>query len=266
MIILQPFRPRVLMDVHYGEWRSPSQSVPLDEVGNPTRQTRFRLTARLHDGHMVWRGWMDDRDDADAMLWAIATGTLGQQPALWRLPSPMWPGLDADVAYDFATVTFITSTSGSNQTHTIPSDWNSANNSIEVIASGAGACSRSAGGGYGGSAGGAYSKSANVSLTGGGSATFFLNSGGAGQAAGASIGNNGPDAWYNGTTLAGSSVGAKGGTGCNDKAGSTGGQQSGNTGGVGGTLNKGGRCNINEFWWRRRRGGRPQWRRRRRGY
>src|SRR5262245_34891235 len=44
---------------------------------------------------------------------------------------------------------FLTSPTGSNQTWTVPDDWNSANNSIEVIGAGGGGSSFSSGGGAG---------------------------------------------------------------------------------------------------------------------
>ncbi|HVV38844.1 MAG TPA: hypothetical protein VHD31_00785 [Candidatus Paceibacterota bacterium] len=58
---------------------------------------------------------------------------------------------------------------------TVPSDWNSSNNKIEVIGGGGGAASTGGGG-----AGGGYSKSLNVSLTPGASLAYSVGSGGAG--------------------------------------------------------------------------------------
>ena len=96
---------------------------------------KFRLRARLADGHLYWTGWFDDREDVDAFVYALATGTLGNEPELWRLPTPCWhPDFaDLDLTYDFANqVTFLTSPTGSNQTYNVPSDWNSSNNSNNV--------------------------------------------------------------------------------------------------------------------------------------
>lgn len=238
MIILsgcRSYRPKVLIPLDESHWRVPSQAQQKDCFGNETR-TLFRLTARLNDGHIVWRGWFEDRDDADAFLFSIVSGSLRYQRELWRLPTPAWhPGLGELLSYDFATVRFLTSTSSTNQTDTVPADWNSANNSIEVIASGAsGAYSAfiSTGSATGGG-GAAYSKQTNVTLTPSGSATFFLNSGPAGRSSEGN-GTAGPDAWYNGTTLAGSSVGAKGGS-----PGTTAGGGANNNGGLGGAAASG---------------------------
>jgi hypothetical protein len=137
---------------------------------------------------------------------------------------------------------FLTITSASNQTWTVPSDWNSSNNTVEVIAAGGGGEVVSGGPSYGGG-GGAYSKVTNVVLTPGGTATYRLSAGGAG----ANPGGAGPDAWFNGTTLAGSSVGAKGGSGGTTGAAGAGGVAASGigsikySGGTGGTsINRGG--------------------------
>ena len=84
---------------------------------------------------------------------------------------------------------------------TVPNDWNSLNNTIECIGGG-GAGSGSGGGG----GGGAYSKKNNLTLSPGASITYAVGSGGASTGAGG-------DTWFNGASLAASSVGANGGAG-----------------------------------------------------
>jgi len=212
---------------------APSQRKTLFGEAN---KTRFKITATLNDGYVVWRGWFDDRDDADAFLFAQATGSLINDRGLWDLPNDTWtpqhdfinvgwrPEFYPDISYEFATQRFLTSTSASNQTDTVPSDWNSSNNTIEVIASGAGGIPADGtyGGGVGGGGGG-YSKATNVSLTPGGSVTFFLQAGGA-------TSTSGSNCWYNGATIGASSVGATGGSA---------GTQSTGAGGAGGTVSVG---------------------------
>lgn len=157
-------KDKLLLPMGKSEWRTPSQAQYKDAAGNEN-QTRFRLTARLNDGHIVWRGWFDDRDDADAFLFALALGTLEQQPDLWRLPSPEWrPDIHPSLVYDFATVTFLVSTGAG--TYAKPVDWNNSNNYIECIGAG-GRALVSPQGGYatGGAGGGAYSKKNNVTLS-----------------------------------------------------------------------------------------------------
>lgn len=90
-------------------------------------------------------------------------------------------------------------------TWTVPSDWNSANNTIEVIGGGSG-------GGGGGGGGGAYSKITNATLTAGGSVTIQVGDGGA-------SGVSGEDTYLcnstsNCASIGGSAVivGAKGGS------------------------------------------------------
>src|ERR1035441_4898051 len=85
---------------------------------------------------------------------------------------------------------------------TVPSDWNSANNSIETIGAGG------LGGkdGRGGGGGGAYSKITNLSLTPGNSVTYQT-----GITSASWISNNSQlatkNTYFNGASLAGSSVG-----------------------------------------------------------
>src|SRR4029077_9490247 len=99
---------RILLPQRRLEWDQPSERPSAFCIPN---QVRFRLTARLNDGFIVWRGWFDDRDDADEFLWAMATGSLWRERELWRLPDPWWhPDLGEGVVYQFATVTFITNT------------------------------------------------------------------------------------------------------------------------------------------------------------
>lgn len=136
------------------DWDQPSERPSVKCIPN---QTRFRLTSYLDDGAISWRGWFDDREDADAFLWAMVTGSLEQEPALWRLPSPGWyPG--PIERYEFVTVTFLTNVAS--VVYSLPVDWSNTN-SIEGIGAG------SWGGGGGVSpwpagGGGAYAKVQNL--------------------------------------------------------------------------------------------------------
>jgi len=99
-------------------------------------------------------------------------------------------------------------TSGSNWT--VPTNWNSSNNKIEVIAGGGGGAAVRDGGG-GGAGGGAYSSISNLSLTPGSQVTYNVGIGGTGGNAGS--GTNGGNTWFNGSALNTSSVSAQGGAG-----------------------------------------------------
>lgn len=199
---------RVLPAVPRREWLPSSQAMAKDQFGNEDR-TRFRIRARDAAGRIVWTGWFADRDDADAFLLAAVCGALGIESPLWRMPTPQWhPDLGEDLQYDFATLTFLTTT-GAN-TWTVASDWNSVNNTCDTIGAGGagGGCNsgRSSGG-----AGGGFSQTPNVSLTPGASVNYTVGAGGTGVNGAA--GNAGGSTFFNGTTLAGSSVGANGGGG-----------------------------------------------------
>jgi hypothetical protein len=108
-----------------------------------------------------------------------------------------------------STVVFITSTSSSDQSWPVPNDWNSLSNTVEVLSHGGNGFDGSPGpnnnpcsGGSGGG-GGQYAKKSNVTLTPGGTATYRLRSANSGS-------SDSQACWFNGTSLAGSSVGIRG--------------------------------------------------------
>lgn len=229
--------PRLLKPISKSQWI------------NEGIKTYFRLRARLNDGHICWTGWYEDRNDIDAVLWAIANGSMKSEPQLWGLSAPNWdPWLGEIQSYDFATVTFLTTPTGSNQTYNVPNDWNNSNNSIECLGAGGSAAAlrhvnigiRYASGG----GGGGYGVYTNLSLTAGGTATYQIGTGGTAVTSTVAQtgvnGNAGGDTWFNGTTYAGASVGGIGGGGGNWSVttsvnGGTGG------GGKGTSSNSGGR-------------------------
>lgn len=240
-------RTKVLMPVPKREWIPPSASQLRDQFGN-CNKTQFAITGRLNDGFVVWRGVFDDRNDADAFLFSIITGSIRFEKELWRLPTPYWhPDVGENISYSFAVETFLTSPTGTNQTYTRPADWNNNNNSVEVIGGGGrGADNNSSSQtAIGGAGGGAYSKQNNISIS--STATYRIGAGAQ------TAFTNGGDTWFNGADLASSSVGAKGGSGTSgtNQSGKTGGaaasgigttKYSGGTGGsaIFGTNNRGG--------------------------
>ncbi len=114
-------------------------------------------------------------------------------------------------------------------TWTVPADWNSSNNKIEVLGAGAGGASfnfTSAGSVGGG--GGAYSNITNLALTPGATVNYAIGTGGAGETS-SKAAQGGGDTWFNATVYASASVAAKGGSAVS----------SGNTGGAGGAAASG---------------------------
>jgi len=111
-------------------------------------------------------------------------------------------------------------TSGSSWT--VPSDWNSAANTVEVIGGGGGGASYASNGG-GGGGGGAYSFNANLALTAGNSVTYSVGTGG-------TAGNAGGDTYFNAASCAVSPVCAKGGSPGSTSTGGSGGLASAGTG------------------------------------
>lgn len=235
---------KLLLPQPKSAWRQASQR---QCVSGPEDQTRYRLTARLDDGAIRWRGWFDDRDDFDEFLWALVQGSLIYERELWRLPSPQWhPDIGEGLTYDFATVVFLVSSPGSQINYTIPADWNSANNSIECIGGGGGAGSgqgvRWAGTPGGG---GGYSKVINKVYT---PATVVKRIvAGTGINAGGGLGTKGGDSIFDGIVIATAACSAEGGFGApNFSTGGAGGRASqgiGTTkfsGGPGGNVTAGG--------------------------
>lgn len=212
-------RTKVLMPVPRRDWMPPSYAQPKTVFGHENR-TLFRLRSRLSDGHITWHGYFEDRDDADAFLYAIVTGNLVNQPDIWRLPTPMWhPDFGVDVTFEFA-VTVTLTTTGTANTWIVPADWTSANNRIHCIGGGAsGAVARAgtlapryaAGGGAGG-----YGSNQNLSLTSGASITYGVGVGGAFQrltANGTLSGSAGGDTYFNAASYAAAAFGGVGGLG-----------------------------------------------------
>lgn len=144
---------------------------------------------------------------------------------------------------------------------TVPLDWNSASNTVEVIGGGAGASGSSISYSSAGAGAGGYSKVSNISLGVGQSVTYQVGSAGSAGAArnngDGPDGGNGGDTFFNGSgsTCANSSpsVCAKGGNTSGDasngsQAGGSGGASSGGvgtlkySGGAGGSTDGGGFC------------------------
>lgn len=125
-------RSKFLMPIKRQEWLPPSVSLPRNSLGH-TDQKLWHIKARLVDGHVRWHGVFEDRDDCDAFLWAIANGTLNQQPQLWRLPVPMYmPDYGEGATFVHAASITITSTGS----QSVPADWNNTANTIWGIGSG----------------------------------------------------------------------------------------------------------------------------------
>lgn len=118
------------------------------------------------------------------------------------------PGQTQDDTFNTTTrasiTVFLTSGSGS---WSKPSGWYDGNNTVDCIGGGGGGRFNTIGGGPGGG-GGAFSRETNIAL--GVSAQYSVGAGGIPTTQTANC--PGGDTWFNGASLAASSVGAKGGT------------------------------------------------------
>jgi hypothetical protein len=123
----------------------------------------------------------------------------------------------------------LTTTSGSTQTYTSKNTWNNSVNTVETLGGGgAGAIGASTLTGGGGGGGGAYNRINNFSFATPGTttATYMVQ---AGLLHTGAYPGTAPDTWFNGATLAASSVGSKGGLSpatSTNATGGTGGQAS----------------------------------------
>lgn len=198
---------KFLMPVPKKEWMVPSLAQPKDQFGKENR-TYFTISAYTNDGVVCWNGIYEDREDFDAVLWAIATDTLKYEKSLWPLSTPSWePWLGEIITYHFATYTIYSSPTGSNQTYNKPTDWADAGSKIECIgAGGSGGAIRNTGaaGTTSGAGAGSYSQITNFSFT-GSSATYQIGTGGTaaqtgtGSAAEGVNGSDGGNTWFNDT-------------------------------------------------------------------
>lgn len=136
MIILNTYEPKILPVVPKSEWREPSVSMPRNWLGHKEWHTEFVITAKTKAGYTLWRGVFQDRDDADAFLYAAVRGTLRVEWALHDLPDPIYsPGFYPDelIVWQFAVTSYYTS----GTSWTVPSDWNNSSNIITAIGGGA---------------------------------------------------------------------------------------------------------------------------------
>ncbi len=112
---------------------------------------------------------------------------------------------------------------------TVPSDWNNASNTIEVIGGGGGAA-------HGGGSGGAYAKSSNVALTPDSTITYAIGAAGASSTSSPTAGGDTYfcDSTSNCGSIVGSAVvaGAKGGGAASGGTGGTGGSAASSVGDV----------------------------------
>lgn len=168
-------------------------------------------------------------------------GATGGAGALGRIvitytPSPVTPSRTMRL-FGALPGAITTSYLTSGTSYTVPSDWNSTNNTIEVIGGGGGGGNGKGGGG----GGGAYSKVFNASLTPGASVTYAVGSGGATD-------TDGGDTYFcnstsNCASIAGTAVvvGAKAGVkGLPTGSGGTGGAGGSSSSGVGSIKRSGG--------------------------
>jgi hypothetical protein len=220
---------------------------------------RVRIGEQHGASEIEYREWAFPRDIREASL----AEALVYMPKDVDFDFPEWalgrllpkmgmfvPGLLWNPVSLVKTVVFLTTTNAADQSWSVLSDWNSADNNVEVIAPGGsgggrrGGTSSSTSSNASGGGGGAYSGQTNITLTPSGSATYRLPAGGAAHnvaSLGASAsGSVGADAWFNSTSLAGSSVGAKGGGAGNAGISASGAAGGASASGIGATKTSGG--------------------------
>lgn len=134
----------------------------------PRKVVRFGLSVGIGRVEYDYIFWPRDIRDATAdERLALLPADLRGFPA-WALGALMFVGVSSSLV---KTVTPLTATSASDQTWSVLSDFNSSDNTLEVISAG-----------YQG--GGGYSKTTNAALTASGSAKYRLREGNAGSGVG----------------------------------------------------------------------------------
>lgn len=164
------------------------------------------------DRFIVPRDWRDATVDE---LRAYIPGDLRDMPD-WAIQSmfPLFARKVGSSGPAVKTTVFLTSTSGSNQTWDVLSDWNSSENIVHCIGGGGNGRGRSnaqSGGGHGGGGGG-YGGKENISITPSGTVSFFI---GIPPAVSENLTGNGATTWFGGTSAIDTLVsgrGAGGGT------------------------------------------------------
>jgi len=235
---------RILLPIPKCDW-SPSQR---RHTYGPEDKFYWTITARLNDGHPVWKGKFLDRDDADAFLLAAVSGSLNIEPPLWRLSNPEYFPLEYPVTWYVLTNVVLSGGAGSgNQSFTTPADYSASGSFwLTVGAGGGGAAVNNSGSAAAvtGAGGGASNQITNRLLS--GVITYNVPAGGAGgnitTPNAIAPGSLGANCWFGATTLTSSFVGSSGGGGGNGNFGTP--TTSGGAGGVAtagvGTGNNGG--------------------------
>jgi hypothetical protein len=152
------------------------------------------------DGSPEYRICADDACSSQTQTWGSSAGSISSGEFLQlRLTSAAVTNTTniANVTVGNATDQWTVTTSGtaiifltSGTSWQVPADWNNTNNTIEVLGGGGGGANASDGSyGGGGGGGGGYSKTANVTLTPGGTVTYAVGTGGG-------AGSNGGDAYF----------------------------------------------------------------------
>jgi hypothetical protein len=231
-------RAKLLMPVHQSVWREKSQSLQKDDMSN-FDCTLFKITATSRTGAVLWRGWYQDRADADAVLHAILMGKIRHERSLWRLSDVEWNSdIPSDALYQINTCLFLSCHAGEVQQMSVPMDWsvplqapgyvseseylfwsgspnfftsgtsdtapgnfNSSSNKIEVIGGGGsgGRSYRTDNIDVGGGGGGAYSSVSNLSISGGATVYYSIGTGQP-RVTTNTTGSAGGDTWFNRST------------------------------------------------------------------
>lgn len=125
-----------------------SQRSCMTGIDNRTYQ---EITARTSDGKLYWRGWFEDRDDADEFLFQLINSKIissdvrklpkkSSQPhtfveAAWypAMYEGEWNKEFAELPLTYYCVTHTYLTSTGSGTYTKPTDWNDGDNYIRGI-------------------------------------------------------------------------------------------------------------------------------------
>jgi len=212
------------------------------------------------DRSMVWHGHFEDRDDADAFMWALYSGTLKTDPYLKRLPVYCYTfdqrqipircpsGFDPDMLDDLGIMYNMVTNIGigpSSGTWTAPGDCyglaSRAGEFVDCIGPGGGGAGSNLGTQAGGGGGGGAARLYNLALSPSQGVSFGVGAGGGGGANASGAGGS-AHTWFYSTVNPGVQGNAGGGgvTGNYPAIGTGGGGGGANAGAIGWAGGRGG--------------------------
>jgi len=207
-------RAKYLTPLHYKQWRPPIWWEGR-ETGN-VLGVYFIVQAFRSNGEMVWKGWFEDREDADEFMYSVVTANIRQDRYIQRLPQKMpWSegGIDPTWLYEegiFYNLVSLGAIGPSTANWTVPGDCygfrSRAGEFCDVIGPGGGGGAGCSGASAAGGGGGGWARIYSYAMSPGQAYTYVISAGAAGADVDAYNGTSGVGAGAAGTWFISSGV------------------------------------------------------------